>query len=73
VSDRPQHHKPLKKRFGVAMTPEAYGNLRQLADESCLGNNYVLTVLLENMETVIDRAEFRRAVDAMLATHRKAD
>jgi len=73
VSDRPAHHKPLQKRFGVAMTPEAYANLRELAEESCLGNNYVLTVLLENMETVIDRAEFRRAVDSMLETHRKAD
>ena len=55
------------------MTPEAYANLRVLADESCLGNNYVLTVLLENMDNVIDRDAFRRAVDAMLAKHRKPD
>ena len=73
MSDRPAHHKPLKKRFSVAMTPEAYANLRTLADESCLGNNYVLTVLLENMESIVDRSEFRRAVDTMLETHHKAD
>ena len=71
MSERPAHHKPLPKRFGVAMTTEAYANLRELADDSCLGNNYVLTVLLENMDTVIDRAAFDRAVQAMLAAHRK--
>lgn len=73
MSERPAHHKPLEKRFSVAMTPEAYANLRVLADESCLGNNYVLTVLLENMENVIDRDEFRRAVESMLEKHRKRD
>lgn len=73
MSDRPAHHKPLEKRFSVAMTPEAYANLRVLADESCLGNNYVLTVLLENMDKVVDRDAFRRAVEAMLAKHRKPD
>ena len=45
----PRHHKPLPKRFNVALTDAAYANLRALAGESCLGNNYVLTVLLEQL------------------------
>ncbi len=67
----PRHHKPLPKRFSVAMTDQAYANLRELAAESCLGNNYVLTVLLENMDRVIDRAAFQDAVAVMLERHRK--
>ena len=67
----PKHHKPLPKRFNVAMTDEAYANLRVLADESGLGNNYVLTVLLEDMDRVIDRGAFKHAVGAMLERHRK--
>lgn len=73
MAERPRHHKPLPKRFNIGMTPEAYANLRQLADESCLGNNYVLTVLLENMDTIIDRDAFRAAVDELIETHRKPD
>ncbi|MCP4330672.1 MAG: hypothetical protein GY791_19945 [Alphaproteobacteria bacterium] len=53
------------------MTDQAYANLRELAAESCLGNNYVLTVLLENMDRVIDRAAFQDAVAVMLERHRK--
>lgn len=67
------YHKPLEKRFSVAMTPEAYANLRALAEESCLGNNYVLTVLLENMDKTIDGKAFRAAVAEMLEKHRKED
>lgn len=67
----PRHHKPLPKRFNVAMTDEAYANLRELADESSLGNNYVLTVLLEDMDRIIDRDAFKLAVAEMLERHRK--
>ena len=61
-----KRHKPLPKRFSVAMSEAAYANLRALADETCLGNNYVLTVLLENIDRTVDRAAFRDAVDDML-------
>ena len=71
MAERPRHHKPLEKRFNVAMTPEAYANLRELAEESGLGNNYVLTVLLENMSETIDRKQFRRAVQALIDKHCK--
>ena len=71
MAERPRHHKPLEKRFNVAMTPEAYANLRVLAEESGLGNNYVLTVLLENMAETIDRPGFEQAVQALVAKHCK--
>ena len=67
----PKHHKPLPKRFGVAMTDAAYANLRVLAEETGLGNNYVLTVLLEDMDRTIDRAAFKQATAEMLERHRK--
>ena len=67
----PRHHKPLDKRFHARLSDEAYANLRVLAEETGLGNNYVLTVLLEDMDRTIDRAAFRTAVRDMLERHRK--
>lgn len=69
----PRHHKPLKKRFNVAMTPEAYAALRALAEETGLGNNYVLTVLFEEIDRTIDREAFRTAAREMLERHRRED
>ena len=71
MADLPRHHKPLPKRFPAAMTEKAYGNLRLLAAESGLGNNYVLTVLLEEMDRTVDRAAFRQAAREMLERHGK--
>lgn len=73
MADRPRHHKPLDKRFHARLSTAAYANLRRLADETGLGNNYVLTVLLEDMDRTIDLAAFRQAVADMLARHRKAE
>lgn len=67
----PRHHKPLDKRFNVGMTAAAYANLRKLAEESGLGNNYVLTLLLEDMERTIDLDGFRQAARDMIARHCK--
>jgi len=69
----PRHHKPLPKRFSVALTEEAYANLRALATETGLGNNYVLTVLLEDMDRTIDRDAFLQAARDMLERHRRDD
>ena len=68
---RPRHHKPLDKRFNVGMTRAAYANLRVLAEETGLGNNYVLTVLLEDMDRTIDRPALRQAAREMLERHAK--
>ena len=41
---------PLPKRFSAALSEKAYANLRALNAEYGLGNNYILTVLLENLD-----------------------
>lgn len=50
-------HYPLPKRFNVALSEQAYANLRQLALQCVLGNNYTLTVLLEHMDELIVQPE----------------
>ena len=67
----PRHHKPLEKRFAARLSEEAYAILRDLAAATGLGNNYVLTVLLEDAATTIDRDAFLRAAEAMKRRHTK--
>ncbi len=67
----PRHHKPLPKRFAARLSEEAYATLRDLAEATGLGNNYVLTVLLEDAATTIDRAAFLSAAEAMKRRHAK--
>lgn len=43
---------PLPKRFSAAMSEAAYARLRALNGEYGLGNNYLLTVLLENIDAI---------------------
>ncbi len=71
MAETPRHHKPLDKRFNLGLTSAAYANLRVLAEETGLGNNYVLTVLLEEMDRTIDRTAFRQAAKDMLRRHAK--
>jgi len=47
---------PLPKRFSAALSEKAYANLRGLNEKYYYGNNYLLTILLENLDTVIDQA-----------------
>lgn len=54
---------PLPKRFNVAMTEKAYGRLRELNASTGLGNNYLLTILLENLDRYADLDE----LDAVFA------
>jgi len=43
---------PLPERFNAAMSEAAYARLRELNAEYGLGNNYLLTVLLENLDRI---------------------
>ena len=43
---------PLPKRFNVAMSEDAYRQLRALNAKYGYGNNYLLTILLENFEQI---------------------
>jgi len=42
----------LPKRFNCALSEAAYERLREINAETGLGNNYCLTVLLENLDEV---------------------
>ena len=43
---------PLPKRFNVALSEQAYENLRALNEKYHYGNNYLLTILLENIDKI---------------------
>lgn len=53
----------LPKRFPVAMTDEAYARLRQINAETGLGNNYILTVLLERLDKFTDSQKLANEFD----------
>ncbi len=45
---------PLPKRFNAALTEDAYARLRKLNEQWGLGNNYLLVVLLEQLDDIAD-------------------
>lgn len=53
----------LPKRFNAAMSEEAYKQLRVLNEKYGYGNNYLLTIVLENFERITDP----EAVDRVFA------
>ncbi len=59
----PAKRYPLPKRFSAALSEKAYENLRALNARYHYGNNYLLTVLLENLDTIADEG----AVDRVFA------
>ena len=52
---------PLPKRFNAALSEKAYAQLRALNEQYHYGNNYLLTILLENFESIADPKEVERA------------
>jgi len=52
---------PLPKRFNAALSETAYARLRALNQQYHYGNNYLLTILLENLDTVVDAKALDRA------------
>lgn len=52
----PAKHYPLPKRFNAALSERAFENLRALNAQYGYGNNYLLTILLENLDAVTDAA-----------------
>ena len=55
---------PLPKRFNLALSEKAYENLRVLNQEYSYGNNYLLTILLESMDEVLDKQALDSAFTA---------
>lgn len=60
---------PLPKRFSAALSERAYHRLRALNAEHGYGNNYLLTVLLENLDEIVDPAALARAFEAFAAEY----
>ncbi len=52
---------PLPKRFNAALSEKAYTNLRALNARYHYGNNYLLTILLENLDAITDRDALEKA------------
>lgn len=56
----PAKRYPLPKRFSAALSEKAYEQLRALNDKHHYGNNYLLTILLENFEAITDAEAVER-------------
>ncbi|HEY5623430.1 MAG TPA: hypothetical protein VIV14_06685 [Gammaproteobacteria bacterium] len=54
---------PLPKRFSAALSEKAYEQLRALNEKYHYGNNYLLTVLLENLDAIADEEAMARAFE----------
>ena len=53
----------LPKRFNVALSDKAYENLRNLNEKYHYGNNYLLTIILENFATITDIKSVEKVFD----------
>ncbi len=60
---------PLPKRFNAALSEKAYEQLRALNEQYHYGNNYLLTILLENFESIADRDAVEQAFSAFAAEY----
>ena len=52
---------PLPKRINIALSDRAYENLRALNEKYHYGNNYLLTILLENFDAISKDREVKKA------------
>ena len=57
----PAKRYPLPKRFNAALSEKAYTQLRSLNEKYRYGNNYLLTILLENFEAITDANAVEKA------------
>ena len=53
---------PLTKRFNAALSEKAYSMLRDFSEKYSYGNNYILTLILENSEKVIDEKALKEVI-----------
>lgn len=66
-------HLPLSVRRSMNLTEGAYARLRSLNGEYGLGNNYLLTVLLERLDDYADEAKLRAVFDEFIAEYGAPD
>ena len=60
---------PLPKRFNAALTEAAHARLRGLNAEYGLGNNYLLSVLLERLDDFADPARLDAAFRGFISEY----
>ncbi len=60
---------PLPKRFSAALSEEAYARLRALNEKYHYGNNYLLTIILENFEDITDSDAVEKAFSDFAAEY----
>ncbi|MEM6491974.1 MAG: hypothetical protein AAF684_08790 [Pseudomonadota bacterium] len=60
---------PLPKRFNAALTEDAYARLRDLNALYGLGNNYILAVLLENLDAIAKDGALDAAFQRVIAEY----
>ena len=54
----------LPKKFNAALSEKAYRQLRALNEQYHYGNNYLLTIILENFESIADLNAVEQAFSA---------
>lgn len=60
---------PLPKRFNVGLTEAAYERLRALNAQWHFGNNYLLTVILENFDDIVDEARLESVMERFIVEY----
>lgn len=60
---------PLPKRFNAALSEKAYEQLRALNEQYHYGNNYLLTIILENFESIADVKAVEQAFSAFASEY----
>ncbi|MGB5709260.1 MAG: hypothetical protein WBM41_20825 [Arenicellales bacterium] len=60
---------PLPKRFNAALSDNAYERLRSLNEKYGYGNNYLLTILLENLNDIVDQDALEKAFEEFKAEY----
>lgn len=62
-------HYPLPKRFNAALSEDAYAQLRALNARYGYSNNYLLTILLENLEEIADEQAMEQVFQRFIAEY----
>ncbi len=60
---------PLSKKFSASLTEDAYDRLRALNETYHLSNNYLLTVLLENLDEIADEEKLAAVFERFIAEY----
>ena len=59
----------LPKRFSAAMSEKAYARMRAISAETGLSNNYILTVVFENLDHIAKPGTVEKTLAAFVAEY----